>query len=114
MQVKITTKNFDVNEVRSKLQESTGPEITYEVRKPEDRAIETAVLVALISLAGTGLQTFLSGILQFAREKLASKIIVQTEKGRIEVPANLPMDQLDKLIERVKRLETDEVSIHLA
>jgi hypothetical protein len=95
------------------LEKSTGGEVAFQIHKPEDRSIETAVLVALIGAAGTGLGTLLTGVLQLAREKFASKIIVQTEKGRIEVPANLPLDQLDKLLDRVKRLESSEVNIHL-
>lgn len=114
IQVKITAKNIDVNEVKSKLEESAGREVAFQIREPEDRAIETAVLIALIGVASTGLKTLLGGLLQFGREKLASKIIVQTEKARIEVPVGLPLDQLDNLIDRVKRLETSEVSIHLA
>jgi hypothetical protein len=115
MQVKISAKSVDLNEVKASLEKTIGSteEIEFQVHQPDDRAIETAVLVALIGAGGTVLGALISGIMQLAREKASAKIIVQTEKGRIEAPVILPKEQFERLIDRVNLLKADKVNIHL-
>jgi hypothetical protein len=119
MKVNITAKTISLDDIQYALGESSVPPdaISFSRKEPaDDREIVSAVLVAMISTGGVVLGALVTGLFQLIQKKLegkAGKVVIQTEKGRIEVPANLPMDKLDQLLDRVKKLEAEEVNIYL-
>lgn len=73
-----------------------------------DRAIDPTVLVALVGAGGTALGAIITGVIQLVKIKLqgnAGVIIVQAADGRrVEIPANIPAEKLDVLIDKINNL----------
>jgi hypothetical protein len=78
------------------------------------RGLDPTVLVAIVTVVGTGLGVLITGILEVAKQKSAGKIVIQSKGGsRIEVPASISPDKLDWLVEKVKKLESESIEILL-
>jgi len=74
------------------------------------REIEPTILVAIVGAISTCLGALISGLLQAIQHTNTKKIILQTEKGsRIEVPVKTSSEEIDKLIEKLKKLDNSKV-----
>jgi hypothetical protein len=76
------------------------------------RGLDSTVLVALVGVTGTALDALISGILQILKEKHTGKIILQGRNGqKIEVPATMPFECIEKLIRKTSDLERIKVEV---
>ena len=116
MKVKFTADQIDPESLKAALErEASGSEtVPLEIEQTDNRAVETAIVVAIVTATAGALKTLITSALGVAKDRAAQKIIVQTERGRIEAPANLPPEQIDKLMDRIAPIVTDELNVHVA
>jgi len=96
--------------------DSSESEFTIEMRKTGDvlRSIDPTIIVAVVGAAGTALGALIYGLAKIAQQAGAKTILIQTRHGdRLEFPANFTPNQIDVLIEKLKKLEIERISIPL-
>lgn len=112
-QVTIIAKNMRSTELKELMQSQLDQgqqDIVLETRERQtgDRTIDPTVLVAIVGVAGTGLGALITILCEVAKGKLARKIIIQSPAGsRIEVPVPVPAEELDRLLEKLRDLDTN-------
>ncbi len=75
---------------------------------------DSTILVAVVGAAGTALGTLIGGLLKVAQQARAKTIVIETRHGdRLEFPANFAPDQIDMLIEKMKDLKTEKISVSI-
>ena|SRR5271157_1253569 len=80
-------------------------------RVERTRSAEAALLVAIVGAAGTGLGALITGILKLAAEKGSRRIIIQGKSGRrIELPADSPTTDIERIVVAAKDLDIDRIS----
>ena len=116
MKVKFTAAEIDPESLKAALEEASsgGETVPLEIEQTDDRAVETAIVIAIVTATAGVLKTLITSAIEVAKDRAAQKIIVQTEKGRIEAPANLPTEQIDNLMDRIAPIAGDELNVHLA
>ena len=88
------------------------PRVVQHHRAEDMRPADDAALVAIVGAVGTGFGALLTGLLQIAQQSKSKKIILQTQAGsRLEVPADISPEELDVLIEKLKKLDTPILKI---
>ena len=78
------------------------------------RGVDPTILSAAIGASGALLGSLITGILQIIlKEKMTVKtIIIVTPSGaKIEVPVNTPDEEIDRVIERLKKLDEKKIGI---
>ncbi|MEU1515648.1 hypothetical protein ABZ490_26445 [Streptomyces sp. NPDC005811] len=73
-----------------------------EIRRPalSFRAVDPAVLVATIGAVGSCLTALMTGLLQISSTRKAQRLTVELASGnRVEVPADIPPEELRALVE---------------
>jgi hypothetical protein len=91
-------------------------QIVLDVRKREliFRGLDPNVLVAIVAAAGTALGALITGVVEVAKQTSAKTIVIQSKNGsKLEFPAHMPSEEIDKLIEKVKKLDEDVYKILL-
>lgn len=78
------------------------------------RSAETAVLVAVVGLAGTGLGALITGLLNLAATKRSAFIEIKGADWSVRVPAETPKEKLHEIIgiARTKSLTQIQLSGH--
>ena len=112
-QIVLSSKNISPEELKDRIEkyfQQNNFGISLEIRKSKikDRALESVVLVAIIGVIGTGVGALLTGLLQLAKVSSSKKIIIQSKSGtRLEVPFDISDEQLDRLIKKVKEMDSE-------
>lgn len=84
--------------------------IRFEVKR--SRSVETAVLVALVGVVGTGLGALITGLLKVAEKKSANRVILQGRSGRrLEIPAGVPPETITEYVRVAKELDIDRIEL---
>lgn len=74
------------------------------------RAVETAILVAIVGALGTGLGALIAGALRVAAAKGQKRIVLQGESGwRVEVPADWPQERIAECAELAKTKDISRI-----
>ncbi|MEM6735379.1 MAG: hypothetical protein AAF620_04845 [Bacteroidota bacterium] len=84
----------------------------HEILEPSDpqRAIDTALLVAIVGVLGTSLGAIITGVFNVLKTTESQKIIIVGKSGRkIEVPASTSKADLDEIIELSKSIDVDRI-----
>jgi hypothetical protein len=85
-------------------------DISLEVKR--FRSPETAVLVAIVGAAGTGLGALITGLLRLAIQKKSNTVVIQGRHGRrIEVPVNCPSNKLEEYVKLAKDFDIDRIEL---
>ncbi len=85
-------------------------DIRLEIRR--SRALETAVLIAIVGSVGAAVGALISGLLKITAQKGESKIVIQGRSGRkVEVPANTPDDKLAEYVKLAEQLDIERIEI---
>jgi len=88
--------------------------LVLDKRKPRFRELDTAVVVATIGVIGASLASLINAIFALAKERASQKIVLQSQKGlKIEFPANLGNTEIDTLIEKVRAMDDEKISIRI-
>ena len=121
MEISITTKSIGMQseELHNLLINTlkTNDEVKFELRRPEVvfRGVESMILVAIVGAVGTGLGALITGLLQIAKQKAGQRITIQTKSGsRIQVPPNVSPEMLDTLIDKIKKLEDENLKVTIS
>ncbi|MFS8149729.1 hypothetical protein [Vreelandella titanicae] len=88
--------------------------VDLEVRDAQikTRVLDAVVLVAIVGAAGTALTALITGLLKVAQQSQNQTIIIVGKKGqRLEFPAYLDDQEVKKLIEQVKDLDAERITI---
>lgn len=81
------------------------------LRVEKTRSAEAALLIAIVGAAGTGLGALITGILKLAAEKGSRRIIIQGKSGRrIELPADAPTAEIERIVIAAKDLDVDRIT----
>lgn len=80
------------------------------IQRADSRAIETAVLLAVISATTAALGALIQAICSVAKAKAQSKIIVQDRYGaRIEIPVNSTLSEVERAALILSRLDAPRI-----
>lgn len=106
----IESKSLPLREIRESLEATSewsdsGVTLTLQSKLRSD----PAVLVAIISVAGTGLTALVAGLLQMVKRRAEQKIVLEGKHCRLEIPADTPKEEIDRLIEKVEQLGCDKI-----
>ena len=78
------------------------------------RSIEPSIMVASVSALGSALGAVVGGLLRIAQERTSRKIVIQGSKGqKIEIPADMPSCEIDRILERLKDLDGQPLKVSL-
>ncbi|MGW0884578.1 hypothetical protein [Streptomyces sp. NPDC002671] len=103
--VVITSKSSRSAEVADALQrggwEDTVGSLALERPVLQFRAADPSVLVATIAAGSSALATFVTALLQRGAARDGQHIVLEFDGVKIDVPADIEPERLDKLIERV-------------
>jgi len=118
MQIKIASVEIAQDELQRLLVHRFGSNnaesISIHGQSVRLRGGDATVLVALVSASSAAIGALLTGVLQIAKERCAGKISLQGNDGsRLEVPANIPPEKLDSLIETLRKLSEPRIHIGL-
>lgn len=81
-------------------------------KKSRFRNVDPTVVVALVGVAGAGLVAIINALALIATKSSADKIVLQSESGsRLEVPSDLNPDNLDQWIEKLKKMDSQNIQI---
>lgn len=87
-----------------------NPTIRLEVKR--SRSVETAVLVALVGVVGTGLGALITGLLKVAEQKRANRVVLQGRSGRrLEIPVGVPPETITEYVRVAKELDIDRIEL---
>lgn len=115
--IKLPEDFRSADRIMNKLTESFGAseeEIRLESGSSDEyRALETAVLVAIVSAGGTALGFFVTGLLKLLESGAAQKIVVKSGDTQIEVPKQASQEDLDRIVNAVRKLEGAKVSLEV-
>ena len=76
------------------------------------RALDPAIVVALVTATSASLGILLSGIVDLINERDNGTVVVQSKSGtRIEVPGDYPLEKLDLIIAKVQEMDVEEIRI---
>jgi hypothetical protein len=83
---------------RLKLEELSDCTFEIEKRPQRFRNLEGTVLVALVGLAGTGLGTLISGLMNVVAQRQGASIEIKGVDWSVKVPAGIDKDELNRLV----------------
>jgi hypothetical protein len=110
MEIKISSDSIGILELKNYLENSqfipNDFEFQLQSKSIQLRGADPTVLVAVIGSVITALVGLITGILSVVKEKQLGKVMIESKDGiKIEIPANYPMEKLDDLLDKVKRIE---------
>ena len=120
MEIQITSENISSTELKRLLESAlqlVNIDIALEIRKSvvKKRTIDPTVLVAAVGVIGTALGALITALLQVARQRASQKIVLVWSNGQsLEVPADMSSEELDNLIEKLKRSDDNIEKIFLS
>lgn len=112
-QSRILVSCFDEETARA-IVDGLGTSDAVAVRRlpNDDRAVEVAVLVALVSAGSAATTAVLTGIFSVLAKRGGKTVRIKGASGReIEVPADTPVDRLDDYIAIARRLDVSSIEI---
>lgn len=80
--------------------------VAVELRKPHRtfRAVDAAILVAIVGAAGSNLAALIAGLLQLRTNHKSRQISIELASGdKIDVPADISEEALSKLVKSLER-----------
>jgi len=117
MEIKIVSDEIVSTDLRESLERTLDLEntkINLELRTTQlrFRNLDPTVLVAIVSASSATLGYLISGLLGIVKERQLAKVIIETKEGtKIEIPSNYPVEKLDAIITKLKRLEVVRVEL---
>ena len=93
--------------------QAEAPEYTlrYEKVSSRYRGVDTGVLIALVGLAGTGLGALITGLFNIAAQRHGAYVELSSKDWSVRVPAGMPSDERDRLIEQAKTQNIKKIEI---
>lgn len=93
-------------------------EIPLHIRRSDTvlKGADPIILSAMIGTVGSLFGSLITGILQIIlKEKMTVKkiVVIGASGARIEVPVNTPDEEIDRIIERIKKLDENRVGFIL-
>lgn len=90
----------------------SGYTLDYEKEPSRYRSVDTGLLIALVSLAGTGLATLITGLLNIAAQKHGAYLEISGDTWSVKVPVSMSRVERDRLIEQAKSKDIKKIEIH--
>jgi hypothetical protein len=87
--------------------EAEVPGVPFAERPPRYRAVDTAVVVAVVSGGASALTALISGVfsLSVARRAAERPLVIRGRSASIEVPPGTPPEDIAKLVELARGLD---------
>jgi|GEM_PF-2967068 len=80
------------------------------LRIERTRSLDAAIVVAMVGASATAMAAFIAGIVKFAVQRRAQRVIIHGKSGRtLEFPADLSKERRDELVQLAKDLDVDRV-----
>ena len=117
IRIEITSNDFsafDIEQILRKDLKLSKQEISFSLKSKlaEYRAIDPAILVAIIGSSGIALSSLISGLLNIARDRKSQKIVIQSKNGlRLEIPVNTPPEKISELIKQLRYMDSPRIII---
>ena len=108
--ISISSNLMSPDELKHEIERSvelSDDELALEIHEPlfVTRGVDAGTLVAVGSAVAPIITALVTGIFQIAKQRAANKIVFHSATTTIEVPTSISEDELDEIIEKVKRLE---------
>jgi hypothetical protein len=114
MKIKIVSNFVNYESIISNSIINQSQNMDIEIQPTKNRRLRGAdptITIAIISAASGALGILLSGLVELIKGKADGKIIIQCKDSKIEVPKDYPLEKLDVLINKIKKLEVEEIKI---
>lgn len=117
LQIVISPEIMSIDKLKDNLEAQNyerGVELILETRKSETRlrGMDPTILVAIAGAGGAAIGALITGLLQILKQTIANKIVMQTRSGyRLEIPANLSPEEIEALIEKLRKLDTQGIKM---
>lgn len=116
MDIKISSDSISTSELKAYLEESrlipSDVELKLQRKTIQLREIDPTILVAVVGAVSTAMGALITGILAVVKEKQLGTVTIESKDGiKIEIPANYPLEKLDAILEKVKRIEASKIII---
>jgi hypothetical protein len=117
IQIALNSSSKSLEEVKAALESephiaASGAQLELRAPKKKFRGIDPTLLVAIVGAAGTGLGAIITGLFQISQQIAAKKFTLETASGaKLEVPANTPPDQIDRLLEKLGQNDVKKISV---
>jgi hypothetical protein len=104
--VDIVSDSLSASDLLSRVQklDDLSPRYAFEVRRPrfQFRAVDAAVLVALIGAVGSTLTALIAGLLQVCQRKADQRISIELASGtKVQIPANVSVEELERILQPI-------------
>jgi hypothetical protein len=112
--IKIISESLPIHRIKKLLEAETGwnnSEVSLLVKSRLRSSIDPAIMVAIIGATGAGLAALISGLLQIVKNSSVKKFVFVGRHRRLEVPADTPLEEIDILLQKVTKLDIDEIII---
>lgn len=103
--VELFSRSQTLESLRDDFAAAGDRSFTVELRRAQTRGIEPSVLVASI----TSLGAFLTAVLGIAQKRKIRRIVISGRRGRIEVPADTPREDVDYFVSKALELDADSI-----
>ncbi|WP_048153754.1 hypothetical protein [Methanosarcina sp. Kolksee] len=112
-QIIIESSTITLKDLKQHLEENIKNGIHLEIRESrvKERNIPQEVLIAAIGTSGTILGVLITSLFQYVSAKRNEIIVVEVGDVRIEVPANVSEEKLDRLIQLVKSAKETRIIV---
>jgi hypothetical protein len=113
--IQIIDRSTSLTDLKRELEAYQATGITYTLQDEKAhsryRDIDTNTLVALVGLAGTGLGALIKGLFDIATQRRGAYLEISGKDWSIKVPADVSIDELDRLIEKARLKSIDKIEI---
>ncbi|MCO8276776.1 hypothetical protein M1L60_39975 [Actinoplanes sp. TRM 88003] len=106
MEIEIVSATMRPAALRAAL-EAEVPGVPFAERPPRYRAVDTAVVVALVSGGASAFAALISGAFSLAVARRAAQrpLVIRGRSASIEVPPDTPPEDIAKLVELARGLD---------
>lgn len=73
--------------------------------------VDTGVLIAVVGLAGTGLGALITGLFTVLAERQRAYLELSGKDWSVKLPASMPIEERDRLIEQARSRDIKEIEI---
>ncbi|PKO01268.1 MAG: hypothetical protein CVU42_00215 [Chloroflexi bacterium HGW-Chloroflexi-4] len=114
-QIEITCYGMTAYQLKELLEKQFSDEIkkldfSIKMKPSRFRTIDPATLVAIIGGSTGIIAALITGLINFAEKRKSQMIVLQGKDGsRIEIPALTPPEEIDNLIEKLKKMNAPQI-----
>ncbi len=111
-EIQVIAEGVAPESLQQLLRTELGEERNIKIELRQYRALETAIVVAVVTASGMTLQALLYAVLQFAEKRGSRMVVIQGSSGsRVEVPVGVAEADLERYVRLAKELDIAVIKV---